>query len=416
MPQISSTAELQARVQSDPGLPLAMGPSGVDRLLTLIRQHLDMELALVSEFTPDEQIIRRVDGEAKAFGLEEGTRTSLSETYCWRMTQGYLPSVVPNAKFVPQLRNLDWTWTADIGSYIGVPIRFRDGTVYGTLCCLSHETDLSLSDRDEQFLYLCAHVMAQGIESERNEREVHESLTTRIRDALESGRIGIVLQPIFDLHTFDIVGYEALSRINDESPESWFAEAAEVGLDLDLERATKQIALSHLEQLPSGTYLSLNLSPHAFGSPLLLDLFSGLGDRVVLELTEHEDVSDYQGLREGVRSLRERGTKLAVDDVGSGFASLRHIVRLEPDILKLDVSLIRDIDATPRLRALASSLVRFAEEVDAAVVAEGIESEAEALALREVGVDYGQGFYLGMPQKLEDLRGEGFLVQEEAWI
>src|SRR2546428_655087 len=291
MPQALRLPESPPVTREDESpLPVVIEPSGIDRLLALVRRHLDMEVAIVSEFVADEHVISHVEGDPQSFGIVKGGRSELDETYCWRVVEGHLPCVVPDAKAVPQLRHLEATWRADIGSYIGVPIRFTDGTVYGTLCCLSHEADASLTGRDEEFMRLCAQMVAQEVESDWRSREERLASVARIRTVLEKGRIKILFQPIFDLHTFDIVGYEALSRIDDESPEPWFAEAAEVGLDLDLERATKQATLAYLEELPQDAYLSVNLSPRAFESPTLLELFAEFGDRIVLQLTEHEDV------------------------------------------------------------------------------------------------------------------------------
>jgi EAL domain-containing protein (putative c-di-GMP-specific phosphodiesterase class I) len=120
----------------------------------------------------------------------------------------------------------------------------------------------------------------------------------------------------------------------------------------------------------------------------------------VLELTEHASVGNYGRLADALDPLRVRGVRVAVDDAGAGFASFRHILNLNPDIIKLDMALTRGIQADPVRRALASALVTFARELHAVIVAEGIETEAELKALRSLGVGYGQGFFLARPGSL----------------
>jgi EAL domain-containing protein (putative c-di-GMP-specific phosphodiesterase class I) len=120
-------------------------------------------------------------------------------------------------------------------------------------------------------------------------------------------------------------------------------------------------------------------------------------DRLVLELTEHVAVADYDALAEPLDRLRWSGVRLAVDDAGSGFASLQHILNLAPDVIKLDRALVRNVDADPARASLAGSLVAFAERIGADLVAEGIENDRERVALQRLGVRCGQGFHLGPP-------------------
>jgi EAL domain-containing protein (putative c-di-GMP-specific phosphodiesterase class I) len=201
-----------------------------------------------------------------------------------------------------------------------------------------------------------------------------------------------------------VVGLEALSRFDSEprrGPDRWFAEASEVGLGADLELAAVELALGQLDLVPEEMFVSINVSPQYLADGLLNAVLSGRhARRVVVELTEHAKVDDYEPLLECVSMLRARGVRAAVDDAGAGFASLQHILRLGPDLIKLDLSLTRDIDADPVRRALASSLVTFAFDVGAEIVAEGIETSSEQAALSSLGVGMGQGYHLGRPGPL----------------
>lgn len=234
----------------------------------------------------------------------------------------------------------------------------------------------------------------------------HEKMRARVQAVLDVGGPHIVVQPIVDLRTGAVVGGEALARFAGpptQGPDKWFADAAAVGLGAELELAAVRAALATLAAMPGRAYLSVNVSPATATSTALFDLLGGADvatDRIVLELTEHMDVTDYQALDAALTDLRAMGMKVAVDDAGAGFASLSHILNVRPHIVKLDVALVRGIHADPARRALAAGMLIFAKEIDAYLLAEGIETERELAALREVGVTHGQGFYLGRPAPL----------------
>jgi EAL domain-containing protein (putative c-di-GMP-specific phosphodiesterase class I)/AmiR/NasT family two-component response regulator len=243
---------------------------------------------------------------------------------------------------------------------------------------------------------------------ERAGDEHRREATARIQSVLDRRALTIAFQPIADLRSGQVVGVEALSRFDAEprrGPDGWFAEATEVGLGADLELAAIQLALSKLDVVPEDIFVSVNISPQYLAEGLLDSALAGRdAHRIVVELTEHAKVDDYGPLLEAVSKLRALGVRAAVDDAGAGFASLQHILRLGPDMIKLDVSLTRDIDADPVLRALASSLVTFAFDVGAEIVAEGIETPSEQEALRALGVGMGQGFHLARPGPLPSPR------------
>jgi EAL domain-containing protein (putative c-di-GMP-specific phosphodiesterase class I) len=183
-------------------------------------------------------------------------------------------------------------------------------------------------------------------------------------------------------------------------PSAWFAEATEVGLGVELELAAIRAALLRLDDFPADVAIALNVSPATALDPRFCELLLDVAERVVIEITEHAQVDDYDALRTALAPLRERGAQLAIDDVGAGFANLRHILRLAPDIVKLDLSLTQEIARDPAREALASSLVGFAGGVGASIVAEGISSDEDLALLRTLGVDYGQGFHLARPSSL----------------
>ena len=229
-----------------------------------------------------------------------------------------------------------------------------------------------------------------------------EARRRRILDSLEAGGPRTVFQPVIDLVTAEIVGYEALSRFDLmplQGPERWFADALDVGLAVDREAVAARTALADIGRLSPGQFMTINASP----SLVLAGLAEHLGadvpwDRVVIELTEHVPIEDYGAIEASLAPLRAAGARLAIDDTGAGFSSLRHILRLDPDILKLDISICRGVDRDPSRRALAAALAVFAKDIGAVMIAEGIETFQEQHTLTELGAHYGQGYYLGHPE------------------
>ena len=223
----------------------------------------------------------------------------------------------------------------------------------------------------------------------------------RITHILETENLNTLLQPIVQLRGRKVVGVEALSRFPQtplRPPNEWFAEALDVGLGEELELLAIKRALTRLESLPGSVYLSINVSPATVVNANLGICFWGTNwSRVVLEITEHAPVDDYEALNDALAPLKKAGVRLAVDDAGAGFASLKHILSVAPDIIKVDMEMSRDIVTDRGSRAMVAALVSFARETSALVVAEGIETYEQLDVLRDLGVDQGQGYLLGRP-------------------
>jgi diguanylate cyclase (GGDEF)-like protein len=208
-----------------------------------------------------------------------------------------------------------------------------------------------------------------------------------------------VFQPIVSLSTGRVAGYEALTRFPsppDRRPDEWFALAQRVGLGPQLEARAVAAALATPGR-PEGTYLSFNLSPSALASPDVVAILPADLAGLVIEITEHERVADEDTLRRTLVPLRERGARIAVDDAGAGYAGLQQVMRIQPDIIKLDRSLVAEVDSDPAKAALIDAFVRFAQSTGAVVCAEGIETPAELGAVADLDVTYGQGFGLARP-------------------
>lgn len=212
----------------------------------------------------------------------------------------------------------------------------------------------------------------------------------------------LVFQPIVDLHRGVVAGYECLSRFVGPfagPPDVWFDRAAQSGVTVELEQRVLCRALESWRTLPDDTFLSLNISPEALASKTLQTRLRDAGSlhRLVFEITEHSAVADYRELLAAVRSVRDAGGRIAVDDAGAGYASLRHILELRPDFVKLDRSLIASVDQDPAMAAVVQMLGDFASGIDSWVVAEGIERIEELDVLCSLGVPLAQGYLLGRP-------------------
>jgi EAL domain-containing protein (putative c-di-GMP-specific phosphodiesterase class I) len=375
----------------------------IERILTLARRQLGMDVAFVAAIENGLEKIRVTDGDAESFGFDGQINIPLEESYCNLMVKGQLTHVVPDARAHPVVRDLAVTASADIGAYVGVPVHLWDGRLFGTLCCLSHSAQPKLDHRDARFMQVLAAVIGDQVEYQILQDERKNMLADRVQGALAGG-VNMVFQPVYDLEAGDVFAYEALARFPMEPyrpPSDWFADAAEVGLGVELELAAIESAMAEIDGLPEGVRLAINVSPLTALSPHFFNVLAPRAHRVIIEVTEHERVEDYDALNEALAPLRALGASIAIDDVGAGFASLTHILKLAPDIVKLDLSLTRGIAADPARDALASSLVDFASGIDATIGAEGIETQSELDRLRVLKVRYGQGFHLGVPAALE---------------
>ena len=250
-----------------------------------------------------------------------------------------------------------------------------------------------------------ARAAAVIIEPELRERALRTEIENRLLPLMRAGGPVVVLQPIVRLSDGARVGAEALSRFPAEwglAPDMCFAQAHSIGIGHRLELLALERAADHLDDV--GGYVAMNVSPATLLLPQTLGLLERVdAGRVLLELSEHDQVEDYDALAHGLEPLRAKGMRLAIDDVGAGFSSLRHIVLTKPDVIKLDRSIVDGVTGDDVLATLVHSLVEFGHAAGATVVAEGVETAEDAATLRGHGVDYGQGWHFGRPGPASDL-------------
>ncbi len=338
------------------------------RVMGLAHRHLDVDVMFVADLADGRQMYGWVQGRV-----------------------GWYP-VGDDAGMLRQLRLTEETHTP---TAMGVPVRLDDGTVFGSLCCL-RDSPRPFRQRDLHFLRMLADLVA----SELTELITHTKARDRIAALLEHKHLTIALQPIFDVHDGTCLGVEALSRFPPGygQTQQIFESAYRVGLGLPLERLALGRAIEAAPLLDPKCYLSVNLTPavvHALA--WAVERQAGLMPNLVLEITEHAAVESYARLRDTLKLARELGLRLAIDDAGAGYASLKHVIELEPDIIKIDRSLVDGVADDRARRSVVSAFVLLALDQGSSVVAEGVEREVDLDAIRDLGVDAAQGYLLARP-------------------
>ena len=375
-------------------------------LLALVRKHLDMDVAFISEFINDERVFKVVDNPSENQIVKVGNADPINETYCQKITDDKLSPIITNTNANPITKAMPVTEKLGIGAYIGVPINLSNGKLYGTFCCYKSHHDESLNDRDLSFLNIISEIATGLIEKNLSKSISRNHAKSAIEQIISDNDISIYFQPIFSLKNNKVAGFESLARFFTtpyKTPDVWFKEAKKVGLNEALEMLAIKNAVTNIAKFNNSTYIAINCSPSHILSGALENTLQNIDcTRLVLEITEHSPISDYEKMRTSLRPLRSKGLRLAIDDVGAGFSSFQHILELEADIIKLDISLTQNINTDDRKFLLAKALCGFAKAIDCTIVAEGIETEEELNSLRKLNVDSVQGYFIGHPAAIND--------------
>ena len=235
----------------------------------------------------------------------------------------------------------------------------------------------------------------------------------RLQDVLLVEAIRTVFQPIVDLQRGGTLGFEALSRgpagTPQQNPINLFTAAKQVDLVFELDRHCRRRAMRTARNLPAPYHLFINVVPASMYDPdfqgaSLIRLLEGLGlspDRIVLEVSEQYAIENYTLFVEALQNFTQMGFSIAVDDIGAGYSGLEKIAHLNPEYLKFDIQLVRDIDKSHVKREMTRALKGFAEKMNSRIIAEGIERDGEQQTLIDLGIHYGQGYLLDRPAPLE---------------
>lgn len=372
-------------------------------VLSVVRGHLGMDVAFVSSIAGGRRTFEYVDADPWFCPITPGESDDLEDTYCARVLDGRLPGLVVDAGREPAVADLPVTQELPIGSHVSVPVRTSDGGVFGTLCCFSRGVVPDLHEADLNALRMFADIISKHLEPLVTRQRTRSLAQERISRVLDEGRLQVALQPIVEISTLTVRGYEALARLPQEdgwTADRWFDAAASVGMGTALESAAVHAALRLLPRIPLGLSLAVNVSaPALLESASISTMFTGpFSRRLVLELTEHQQIADPERLNHALQQARAAGVRVAVDDAGSGYAGLERILALDPEVLKLDRTLVQGVAHHAGRQAMCEAMVRFTERTGARLVAEGVETQEDLDALRVRGVSHAQGYLLGRPR------------------
>ncbi|MCV7413092.1 diguanylate phosphodiesterase [Mycobacterium florentinum] len=372
----------------------------VRTLLGLLRHRLGLETAWIASFYQGMQVFEVIDGDTDALGVSPGDRSSLSGSYSVRVIDGRLPAVIPDTSADRTASVLPRTHKLGLGAYVGVPLLGPDGSTAGMVCAVSREPKPHLADVDLRIVNKMADLIGALMELPADSTKIRAEQHERIRRVVAERDFEVIFQAVHDVSTGKVVGVEALARFPCEPfrPDLVFGQAALLGLNIELETAVIARILSLLPQLPKDVFVAMNISPAAVLVTPWPELLAEVDpSRLVLEITEHDAVENYDALDDVLEACRARGMRVAVDDVGAGFSSFSHVLELAPEFVKIDQSITRNIDADDARRRLAQSIAEFAAQIGATVVAEGVESQGELDAICAAGIPWAQGYYLGRP-------------------
>jgi len=372
-------------------------------LLDVLRQHMDMDVAVLGMWDHDLLVTQVIAGDGRKFGLAPGTTLRRCRELCHDIEAGSFPAMSADIAQDPRAEKSTVLTELRTRAYTVTPLLDPGNDAYGLLFCMARRPRPSLQERHGQFLRLAAAFLSDSLLDLRHMWEARSQVWSAISDLIDAGGPRIAYQPIVRLDTGVTTAVEALARFptrccgHSHNTEDWFLDAHLVGLSIELEMLAARRAIAALPALADGTGLAINASPSTLAA--LLDLICDLPghERLIIEITEQENCLAKPEAMQALDHIHDLGILIAIDDTGTGYSGLEQLVKLRPDIIKLDHVLTHGINRDPARRALAAGLVQLAREIDGMVVAEGLETTAERDAVVDAGIFYGQGYLLGKP-------------------
>lgn len=357
-------------------------------MVDIVRRELGLEVAFISEIDGDRRTFRSLVAEVD-LPITVGFTEPYEGTYCQMITSGQLGEVVPDTAAEPLTRDAFHTSYLGIGAYIGVPMRRRNGDLFGTLCAFSREPRSELTPAGAEVLRATGVLIMRLIEVEEEvDERLHDlaALAETVEHAVKDVTIDLI--PMLAVADGAVVGHESVARFGDGRPfRDRLREAREIGRGVELELSVLTRTLEAVER-SAGSVVSVSLSPEALKDPAFQALISSISpSRLMLRFDVEEEVGDYEELVALLQPLRRLGARVAVDRVGDGAAELRHILLLAPDVLRLDPHLVRGLAEDRRRRVLLESIATLAAKIDADCVALGV-TDAAMPWMDELGVTH----------------------------
>ena len=376
-PDSTVLSQLMAAVDADPGLQLVTVTGDTSSLI-----------GLVSDLRPDVALVNSRPDEGGGGELVQRLRDAFPEICCIALCRGADQGELAEMLAAGAVASVDPTDSAQ------------------TITEAIHRLTGSTPDPEDELAGASSPNGHELNQADPVSPTGEHTVAGQVKRTLELREFEMVFQAIVDLQDGQVIGMEALTRVLStplRSPATWLRDAQKVGLRNQLEIELLREALGQGRRLPPGVFMTVNLSPAAATCGALVDVIPpALLKRVVIEITDHLEVEDYQPLAEALAELRGAGVRVAVDDSGQGLVSLQRVGQLAPDFVKLNRSLTRDINRDQTRQTLALALTTVASQIGAAVIAEGIETSGELEALRSLGVMHGQGYLIARPEPLPD--------------
>lgn len=384
----------------------------VAEALQTVRTHLGMEVSYLTEVKDGDVVFRAVSRLGGKGLFSPGDRVPFDQTLCKRILAGDLPNLIRDTEHHSCLTDGTLQTSIPIRSHISIPIHRSNGEVYGMFCCSSTLPNTTLNQRDLDVATMFANLAAKSLNHHLDAADQLATLRRQIREVMERQLMTIHFQPIVSLRTGQVRAVEALSRIVGpavpppvpSTVEGWFEQARKTDLQVPFELNAIRLALAHLRDLPTKVYLSVNVSPATLSSALFRETLDAVPpSRLFVELTEHVEIAQTAALMDQIDWLRAREIGIGIDDVGAGYAGLNTILKLRPNVIKLDRSLVHGIDADPAKQSLVQALYLFSEQMGAFMIAEGVETVPEHRMLAGLGARLGQGFLYARPAPARDV-------------
>lgn len=382
-------------------LPLGASEE-IGDMIEALRAYLDMDLAFVArQIGTTHRIFTHVSARDVA-PMSAGDIDTNDNSLCWLVIEGKLPERVFDINLYEVACHLPIAKAFNVRGHFSVPLRRRDGSVLGSLCFISYRPRPDIDEKAVRMLRSIAAIVSDQIENCIEHRERSEEAEQEINRLIAEDDLIIIHQPIFDLNDWYLIGHECLMRqkaIPDRSPLELLDCARLAGKTVDLELHAVAKALATIDPAHPERFVAINVSTGTLTSDRLADLLpDGLASRLVIELNGTDPAPHYGVIKQAVESLK-LSAWIAINSVGPGvgISGLRSMVELAPDIIKIDGELLLGLGVDPARRALVKSLVQFAEEMGVSLIAQGVETREDLMALRDLGVRFAQGFVFGRP-------------------
>ncbi|TDO98837.1 sensor domain-containing phosphodiesterase [Marinomonas balearica] len=378
------------------------------KLLETVRCELSMEVAFIAQFEGNERIILKLAKSPDCSApIYEGFSAQREKSYCQKIADGELPNIIQNTASHPIAKSLIATKVLSIKSYIGIPLYLSNGELFGSFCCFSSQENPNLAEQHVSILSICTQFIVGALERQIQQDALCVKIAGHIDQLEVDGLHQMVFQPITDTVRQKVVGVEALSRFgssNERSTQEWFDQATFAGVNEKLELRALQQAISILDKLPDDVYLSVNLSSCTLQNPSFWSVIESIPlSQLKFEINANIPIDAVEVVATDIFKLKQRGARVALDDVGIGHNYFKLIQATQPDSVKLKRSLMCCINDDLARKTLVSALVSFASELSIVVTAKGVETKEELLTLMELGIYCIQGFYYAKPLSLNDL-------------